>query len=98
MANTSGWDLLCPFAFTAEWNGGKNAEDIVIKTDRPNPNPHEFVTSHFTHGVLTFHTGYLFRTKPGWTMWTSGPPTCPRTGSIRSRDWWRRTGCPSPSP
>jgi putative spermidine/putrescine transport system substrate-binding protein len=22
MANTSGWEILCPVAFTAEWNGG----------------------------------------------------------------------------
>src|SRR5579859_1027857 len=22
MANTSGWEILCPMAFTAEWNGG----------------------------------------------------------------------------
>jgi hypothetical protein len=22
MANTTGWEILCPFGFTAEWNGG----------------------------------------------------------------------------
>ena len=22
MANTTGWEILCPFGFSAEWNGG----------------------------------------------------------------------------
>ncbi len=30
--------------------------------------------SHFSHGVVTFHPGYLFRTPPGWSMWCMGPP------------------------
>jgi hypothetical protein len=28
MANTSGWELLTPVAFTAEWNGGLTQADI----------------------------------------------------------------------
>lgn len=80
MANTSGWELLSPFGFTAEWNGGKHQDDIVIRLDRPNPEWKDSVTSHFSHGVLTFHTGYLFRTPPGWSMWTTGPPNLPKDG------------------
>lgn len=80
MANTSGWELLCPFGFTAEWNGGKLTTDITIQLDRPNPESAHTVQSHFSHGVLTFHTGYLFRTKPGWSMWTGGPPNLPKDG------------------
>ena len=30
--------------------------------------------SHFSHGVVTFHPGYLFRTPEGWSMWAGGPP------------------------
>jgi hypothetical protein len=73
MANTTGWEMLCPFAFTAEWNGGPLQHDITIRPDKPGPE-HDFVTSHFAHGVLTFHPGYLFRTPPGWSMWAMGPP------------------------
>jgi hypothetical protein len=80
MANTSGWDLLCPFSFTAEWNGGTHQDDIKITLDRPNPEWKDSVSSHFSHGVLTFHTGYLFRTRPGWSMWASGPPNLPKDG------------------
>ena len=74
MANTSGWEILCPVGFTAEWNGGQNKEDITFVADHPHPDFHDFVSSHFTHGVVTFHPGYLFRTPPGWSMWCGGPP------------------------
>jgi hypothetical protein len=80
MANTTGWDVLCPMGFTAEWDGGKGTDAITLTPDRPHPDFHEFVTSHFSHGVLTFHTGYLFRTKPGWDMWAGGPPNQPKDG------------------
>ena len=48
--------------------------------------------SHFSHGVLTFHSGYLFRTPPGWSMWVMGPPNHikdgiqPLTGVVET-DW-----------
>jgi hypothetical protein len=74
MANSTGWELLCPMSFTAEWTGGMECEDITITPDRPHPDFHEFVESHFAGGVMTFHTGYLFRTPPGWGVWTSGAP------------------------
>ena len=63
MANTSGWEILCPVSFTAEWNGGIRQEDITLRSDNPNPDFHRLVSSHFSHGVVTFHPGYLFRTR-----------------------------------
>jgi hypothetical protein len=78
MANTTGWEILCPVGFTAEWNGGPQASDIKLTPDnapdRHNPAFTDFVKSHFTEGVITFHPGYLFRTPPGWSMWCMGPP------------------------
>lgn len=74
MANTTGWEILCPVSFTAEWNGGLRTEDIRLWPDHPHPGFEDFVKSHFTHGVLTFHTGYLFRTPETWSMWVMGPP------------------------
>ncbi len=74
MANSSGWELLSPTSFTAEWNGGLQQEDIKITPDHVHPYFDEFVKSHFTHGILTFHTGFLFRTPPGWSTWAMGPP------------------------
>ena len=74
MANTTGWEILCPMAFTLSWNGGLNQSDITMQPDRPHPDFHNFVKSHFSHGVVTFHPGYLFRTPPGWSMIAQGPP------------------------
>ena len=74
MANTTGWEVLNPFGFSAEWNGGKAATDIRFLPDRPHPDFDDIVKSHFTDGVITFHPGYLFRTSPGWDMLCSGPP------------------------
>ncbi len=69
MANTSGWEILCPSDIEMTWNSGNTQSDILIETDSPH-----IVQSHFSHGVVTFHTGYLFRTPPGTSLWVSGAP------------------------
>jgi hypothetical protein len=80
MANSTGWEILCPFGFSAEWNGGIYANDITFRPDTPHPDSKHFVQSHFSHGVLTLHPGYLFRTPPGWSMWCMGPPNHVKDG------------------
>jgi hypothetical protein len=80
MANTSGWEILCPVGFTAEWDGGASIEAIKFYPDHPFPEFDDFVKSHFTRGIVTFHAGYLFRTPPGWSMFTSGPPNHVKDG------------------
>ena len=92
MANTTGWEVLCPITFTAEWNGGPSQNDIVITADRHAPNLHHIVTSHFSRGVITLHPQYLFRTPPGWGLLVSGAPNhvkdgiAPLTGLVET-DW-----------
>ncbi len=68
IANASGWEVLCPVDFEATWNGGQRSEDIILSSSD------NFVQSHFRHGILTFHLGYMFRTSPGWATWFRGPP------------------------
>src|ERR1700761_7574230 len=80
MANSTGWELLNPIPFTAEWNGGPEATDIKLTPHRPHPDFTDLVESHFTSGVLTFHVGYLFRTPPGWGVWASGAPNHMKDG------------------
>jgi len=36
--------------------------------------------SHFREGIVTFHTGYIFRTPPGWAVTCGGPPNWPKDG------------------
>jgi len=70
IANASGWEIVLPFSFSAVWNGGPRPDDITIVQHGAS----DLVCSHFGHGILTFHTGWLFRTSPGWALWCRGAP------------------------
>lgn len=75
MANTSGWELRCPVPFEAAWSG-----EPAIGAIRLAKSAHGLAESHFGGGVLTFHTGWLFRTPPGWAVWASGAPNHVKDG------------------
>ena len=56
MANSTGWELLCPMDIKIKWNGGTRNEDIQILT-RGDPNAiSSFADAHFMRGIVTFHT------------------------------------------
>lgn len=76
VANTTGWELLSPVSFTASWNGGPRTTDIRLDPDEGTTREQldRVAVSHFSGGILTFHTGWLFRTEPGWDIWVGGPP------------------------
>src|SRR5262249_40451981 len=59
IANTHGWEILCDSGFTAIWNGGAGLDAVALQADDGAPLP---ASSHFGHGVLTFHIPCLFRT------------------------------------
>ena len=80
MANTTGWDILCPFKLNIEWNGGHAKEDLKVSSPYQKANVADFATSHFGSGIITIHTKYLFRTAPGWAIWAMGPPNMPKDG------------------
>ena len=80
MANATGWEVNCPFDIELEWNGGPRKEDIKITAPGVKTLLDHVVTSHFQNGIVTFHTGYLFRTPPGWAVWAMGPPNWPKDG------------------
>ncbi len=75
IANSFGWELLSPTTFEATWNGGMLQSDISVTVLSGDP---EGVMSHFGTGVLTFHTGYLFRTEAGISLMAMGPPNLPK--------------------
>jgi len=77
MANQTGWEILCPVAFTARWNGRAGLDAIRIRfRDEPSP----LIGSHFGHGILTFTPGYLFRTSKSHNLYLKGPANEPRDG------------------
>jgi hypothetical protein len=80
MANTTGWEILCPMTFTAEWNGGPHQDDITLTPERPHADFRHFAQSHFAGGVVTLHPGYLFRTPPGWAILAGGSPNHVKDG------------------
>ena len=80
IANASGWEILSPCSFQAFWNGGSRPEDITLASEADEATLSRFVVSHFGSGVLTFHTGYLFRTPPGWAVWARGAPNTVKDG------------------
>lgn len=80
MANSSGWEILCPMDIKIEWNGGPRKEDITFSTTGDPAAIASFADSHFTRGIVTFHTGHLFRTPPGWGVWATGAPNWPKDG------------------
>lgn len=82
MANASGWELLTPAAFEVTWSGGSGPGAISIRAQADRERVERLVTSHFGHGVLTFHVGYLFRTSPGWALWVRGSPNSSRRNIV----------------
>lgn len=92
MANSTGWEILCPIDVTIVWDGGEMENAIKFYTKDDPRALSSFVGSHFRRGIVTFHTGYLFRTPPGWGVWATGSPNhakhgaSPLTGLIET-DW-----------
>jgi len=92
MANCTGWEILCPVGLTIEWDGGMLEAGIKITGDGPWPPVKSVADSHFRRGIVTFHTGHLFRTDPGWRVWAMGPPNEPKDGvyplqGLTETDW-----------
>jgi hypothetical protein len=80
IANASGWEIALPYAFEAAWYGGDDANTIQFRAS--DARIRHDVTSHFGHGVITIHTGWLFRTSPGWAVWTRGSPNAVKDGIV----------------
>lgn len=89
IANAHGWEILCPIGFTVEWNGDSGKEAVCVEMDDASGwQP----ASHFGSGVLTFHTGYLFRTAKDVNLAVGGSPNRAKDGiaplsGIVETDW-----------
>jgi hypothetical protein len=71
------WELLGPIDFTARWDGEMGRDGVKIDLDAPES---WAPVSHFGHGILTFDTGYVFRTSAGHNLWVRGPINDPKDG------------------
>lgn len=82
IANAHGWFVLSPCTFEVHWTGGPEAKDITFKALDGFPNLNHLVVSNFTHGIVTFHTGYMFQTSAGWNTFASGPTNHVKDGIV----------------
>jgi len=91
IANSMGWNVLCPQAIVAEWDGGDDLENLRVTT-LDGGDAEWIAGSHFGHGVLTFHLHHLFRTDSGVALWARGTPNHLKDGigpldGIIETDW-----------
>jgi hypothetical protein len=92
IANSFGWELLSPCDLRVDYDGGPAAANLRVSAEDDYPLVGHFASSNFTHGILTLHTGYIFRTEPGWSLLATGPINeardgmAPLTGLIET-DW-----------
>lgn len=89
IANAHGWEMLCPAAFQATWNGEGGIDAVTVRADRAAQPP---AMGHFGHGVLTFPVTALFRTAPGYDLLVQGPVNRPKDGiaaltGVIETDW-----------
>lgn len=82
LANSHGWEMLCPFAFEAVWTGGAELASVEIspQDEAAGPAYVDFVTSHFGSGILTFNPLLIVRTDPGYDLWVAGPANAFKDG------------------
>ena len=74
-ANNLGWVLKCPSSFSAYWDGGSTPKSVrIITHSKKDPG---YVSSHFGHGTLTFHPGYIFTTTKNHGLYVKGPTNLP---------------------
>ena len=91
IANAHGWEILCPCAFDALWNGEAGTGAVTICPD-PSSRPEQRPVSLFGNGVVTFHVEGIIRTPPGWNLWVGGSPNRAKDGispltAIVESDW-----------
>lgn len=79
-ANRQGWNVLCPCAFEATWNGGPGIADIEIRVESQEEGVPAFVQSQLGDGVLTLHTGYQMKPDKTYRLWVRGPINEPKDG------------------
>lgn len=93
MANQMGWWIRNPIGFTAYWSGETARGQVSFKFDRDSEVWSQFIDDHFGHGIITWNTPFLIRTKPiGSRLLVCGPTNVfkhgiqPLTALIES-DW-----------
>lgn len=80
MANSHGWWVLARSRIVVAWTGGPDPREVVVfETERQDGWPRA-VESTFGLGIVSMHTGYVFRTPPGWDLLFTEPTNSGKDG------------------
>lgn len=71
IANSHGWELLCPYAIEAEWDGSSSRRGITVRSF--GPKGATFAKSKFGVGILSFSHGVMLRTDDPYALYITGP-------------------------
>lgn len=106
IANQTGWIVNNPVGFTATWNGQPGPGNVYFDFDTGGDVWQAWVNNQFGHGIVTWNTPLLFKTRPAESrLLVMGPANrfkhgaAPLTAVIES-DWmnssftmnWKLTG------
>jgi LPS sulfotransferase NodH len=93
IANQTGWWVCNPIGFTAEWEGNPGSGGITFRFDCEADVWSKLVNDQFGHGIITWNTPLLFRTRPAGSRLLIGGPVnqfkhgaAPMT-AIMETDW-----------
>jgi hypothetical protein len=64
IANQTGWFVNNPVGFSAVWNGNPGAGSVQFKFDTAGATWGGWINDQFGHGIVTWNTPFLFRTRP----------------------------------
>jgi hypothetical protein len=82
IANSYGWEILAPCNFIVDWDGTPQPGGLRCFTRDAYPHLDRFAHSNFGRGIVTFHTGFMFRTPPGWQLMVTGPINRPKRNIV----------------
>ena len=93
IANQTGWMVYNPVGFTAVWRGRADPGDVEFTFDSEPELWSVWINNQFGHGIVTWNTPFLFRTKPaGSRLLVCGPVNYFKHGiqpltAIMESDW-----------
>lgn len=73
VANGYGWEIYSPSSFTAIWDGDMGQSDISGVAFRSKEQSPTLPEHHFGNGILTWNTGFIFKTEYPYALFVTGP-------------------------
>ena len=64
IANQTGWMVYNPVGFTAVWDGNPGPGSVHFRYDTGADVWQQWINNQFGHGIVTWNTPFLFRTRP----------------------------------